>query len=107
MRKEIRSIDPLSAGKVGCLWGALLTVIFGCVVVFLPALIVPGLLASAMPQTEEAAAIVGSGFVFALGLYLGIIIVGAVTLAIRSAVGAFIYNIVANLVGGVSIDVKE
>ena len=107
MRKEIRSIDPLSAGKVGCLWGALLTVILGCIVIFLPILALPSLLALAAPEQSDAAAIVGGGFVTALVAYLGAIVTEAITLAILFAVGALIYNIVANLVGGVSIDVKE
>jgi len=107
MRREIKSIDALSAGKVGCLWGALLTAILGCIGIFLPLLALPSLFAISTPDQSDAAALLGGGFVTALVTYLGAIVTEAIVLAIVFAVGALIYNIVANLAGGLIVDLKE
>ncbi len=107
MRREIKSVDALSAGKIGCVWGALLTAILGCVGIFLPMLVLPGLLASAMPQSEDAMAVMGGGFIGALVAYIGAIVTEAVVLAIVFAVGALIYNLVAKMVGGLAVEVEE
>ena len=107
MRRQIRSIDALSAGKVGCLWGALLTAIFGCVGIFLPMLALPGMLATMMPEQSDATAFLGGGFVAALVAYLGAIITEAILLAIVFAVGALLYNLIAGTAGGLVVDVKD
>ncbi len=105
MRKEIRSIDPFSAGKVGCLLGALLTAIFGCFFIFLPMVALPGLLASAAPDQTGALHMLGGGVVGATVMYIVTIIVEAVVLAIVWLVGALIYNLVAKMAGGIEIDI--
>ncbi len=107
MRREIQSIDAVSAGKVGCVWGALLAAILGCVGVFLPLLALPSLLASAMPEQSDAAVLMGGGFVTALVSYLGFILTEAVVLAIVFAIGALIYNLVAKMVGGLTVDLSD
>ncbi len=105
MRKEIRSIDPFSAGKVGCLLGALLMAIFGCFFLFLPMAIMPGLMASAAPEQSGALHILGGGVAGAAIVYILSIIVEAVGIAIVWLVGALIYNLVAKIAGGIEIDV--
>ncbi len=104
MRKEIRSIGVLSAGKIGCLWGALLTAILGCVLIFLPMLALPGLLASAAPDQTN---ILGGGVVAAIVVYVGTVITEAVVLAIVFALGALIYNLVAKMAGGLTIETDD
>ncbi len=107
MRKEVRSIDIFSAGKVGCLWGALLTAILGCVGIFLPMLALPGLLASNAPDQSNMFGFLGGGVVAATVAYIGAILGEAIALAIFFAVGALIYNLVAKLAGGVRVEVDE
>ncbi len=107
MRREIRSIDPWSAGKVGCLWGALLTAVFGCIGIFLPMLALPSLMASAAPEQSDALSIFGGGVVAAGAVYVLTILAEALILAIVLAVGAVIYNLVAKIAGGVKVDLDE
>ncbi len=107
MRKEIRSIDPWSAGKVGCIWGALLTAVLGCIGIFLPMLALPSLLASNAPDQSNALGFLGGGFVAAAVVYILSIVGEALVLAIVLAVGALIYNLVAKLAGGVKVDLDE
>ncbi len=104
MRKEIRSINPFSAGKVGCLLGGLLTAIFGCFFLFLPMAVMPGLLASAAPDQSGALHVLGGGVVGAAVLYIVAIITEAVVAAVVWLIGALIYNLVAKMAGGLEID---
>jgi len=106
MRKEIRSIDPVSAGKVGCLWGALLTAVLGCVGVFLPMLALPSLLASFAPEQSDALGVLGGGLIAAIVTYVAVIIGEAIVLAIVLAIGALLYNLVAKMAGGVEIEMN-
>ncbi len=107
MRREIKSIDVLSAGKVGCLWGALVALVFGCLAVFLPIAALPTVMASLMPEQSEATAMLGGGLVTATVTYLGFILLEGIALALIFAVGALLYNIVASLAGGLVIDEGE
>ncbi|HFC08829.1 MAG TPA: hypothetical protein ENJ54_03070 [Chloroflexi bacterium] len=104
MRKEIRSINPFSAGKVGCLLGGLLTAIFGCFFLFLPMVAMPGLLASAAPDQSSALHMLGGGLVGALAIYIAVILIEAVAIAVVWLIGALIYNLVAKIAGGLEID---
>lgn len=107
MRKEIRSIGILSAGKIGCLWGALLTTILGCVLIFLPMVALPGLMASMAPEQTNGLHILGGGIAAAIVVYVGAIITEAITLAIVFALGALIYNLVAKMAGGLTIETDD
>ncbi len=107
MRREIRAIDVLAAGKVGCLWGALLTAILGCIGIFLPMLTLPSLMAAMMPDQADAMATMGGGFVAALVAYLGAIFVEAVVVAIIAALGALLYNLIAKSAGGLVVEVED
>ncbi len=107
MRKEIRSIGVLSAGKIGCLWGALLTAILGCVLIFLPMVALPGLLASAAPDQTSGLDVFGGGVVAAIVAYVGAVVLEAVSLAIVFALGALIYNLVAKMAGGLTIETDD
>ncbi len=105
MRKEIRSIEPFSAGKVGCLLGGLLTAIFGCVFLFLPMAFLPGLIAKTAPDQSGALHILGGGVIGAAIVYILSIIIEAVIVAVVWLIGALLYNLVAKIGGGVEIDV--
>ncbi len=107
MRKEIRSIDPLSAGKIGCLLTALLTAIFGCIFLFLPMAFLPGLMASAAPDQSGALSILGGGVLGAAVVYILTIIIEAVIVAIVWLIGAVLYNLVAKVAGGIEIEVDR
>ncbi len=106
MRKEIRSVDVVSAGKVGCLWGLVLSIIIGCFAVFLPAMVLPSLMASMLPQ-EEAMTAFGGGLVGAVVVYLIYIVFNAAIIAIGAFLAALVYNWIANFVGGLVVETEE
>ncbi len=107
MRKQIRSLDVVSAGKVGCLVGTLLAAILGCFTVFLPFLLLPSMMATMMPDSESALTVMGGGFIGALGAYLVTIIFQGFFLALTAVLGALLYNLVAGWVGGLVVDLQD
>ncbi len=106
-RKQIRSVDPISAGKVGCIWGLILATVFGCFTVFLPMMVMPSFLAAMMPEQQDALQVMGGGFLASLFTYLVFIVLQGVTTALLGLLGALFYNLVARLVGGVVVHLED
>ncbi len=107
MRREIRSVDVVSAGKVGCLWGLVLSIIIGCFAIFLPAMVLPSLMASMMPRQEEALTVFGGGLVGVVVVYLVYIVFNAAVITIGALLAALVYNLIARMAGGLVVETDE
>lgn len=105
-RQQIRSVDPLSAGKVGCLWGLIFAVIVGCFTIFLPGLFLPTLMAP-FAHEQDVVPLIGGGMVSALIAYIVFILIEGFLLAIIGLISALLYNLIARLAGGVVIELEE
>ncbi len=105
-RQQIRSVDPLSAGKVGCLWGLIFAVIMGCFTVFLPGLLFPTMMAPFARQ-QDVAPLIGGGIVSAFIGYILFILLEGFLLAVMGLISALLYNLIARLAGGVVIELEE
>ncbi len=105
-KQQIRSIDALSAGKVGCLWGLIFAVIFGCFTVFLPGLLFPPMMAPFARQ-QDIAPLVGGGIVSAFIGYILFILFEGFLLAIMGLISALLYNLIARLAGGIVIELEK
>lgn len=101
--QTVRRISIGSAFKVGAVIYALLWVIFGGILLLFQ-LAFGGLLASSGQQEAMGAfgLIAGGGIVFYL---IGIVLYGLIG-GIGSAITAFFYNLVANMVGGLQVELQ-
>ncbi len=99
--KTIRSVTVGSAFKVGAVLSALLFAVLGIFI-----LLLPGLFGASLPRS-----IIGgySDPVSALGVDLVIYLIGVVAYGVIGGIGgaiyAFLYNLVADVVGGLEIDI--
>ncbi len=105
-RQQIRSVDPLSAGKVGCLWGLIFAAVLGCFIVFLPGLLFPTMMAPFARQ-QDVAPLIGGGIVSAFIGYILFILLEGFLLAVMGLISALVYNLIARLAGGVVIELEE
>lgn len=108
--QTIKRISIGSAFKFGFLLGALMFAIFGIFIVVLPSLFGGGVLSTLM---QEQGVEMGRGlFGLGAGLVSGVILyaIGIIVYAIFSAIGlaiqAFVYNIIAALGGGISVELS-
>jgi hypothetical protein len=102
--RAIRSIGIGSAFKVGAVTYALMWVILGGLVLLLQLLIggITGLGAGGREGAQVFGMVAGFGII---GYIIGIVIY-AVLGGIFSALAAFIYNLVAGMVGGIEINLE-
>ncbi len=105
-RQQIRSVDPISAGKIGCLWGLILAAVLGCFTIFFPMMLFPTMMAP-FAREQDIAPLLGGGFLGAILGYITFIVVEGFILAIMGLLSALIYNLIARLVGGVVVELEE
>lgn len=106
MRTTLKRIDTGSAFRVGMVFSALSFAVFGLLFVLMQ-----GVLISAVARYADDAntfAGVMGGSLLGLLCFYGIgVVVAAVFGGIQFAIGAFIYNVVANWVGGIKIELER
>lgn len=102
-----RTISRISAGsvfKVAAVIYGLLFAIFGCVFLVLPGLFGAGLLDAVAYQLGLGRS-GGAGIVLVLVVYVLGILVNALLSGLIAAVAALIYNLAANWIGGIEVEV--
>lgn len=104
----IKRIDVVSAMRVGALVSALIFTVFGLLIIGLQALLFSAVSSSVSVQSSRGQ--LSGGNFAALGLagfcifYLVGVVFSAISGGIYGAVGAFIYNLVSNWVGGIRVE---
>lgn len=93
----IRKIDPLSAGKLlGCFY-ALIGLVFGG---FLTIVAIVGVAADGGQNAAIGGLVTGIGAILIMPLFYG------VAGFVGGLIGAFLYNIVASIAGGISLEIE-
>ncbi len=102
---QIKRIGALSAGKVTGALYALIGLIFGVIFALFSLLgIVIGSLASASFDSSTAALFSGVGVAIASVIFL--LVLYGILGFISGLISAFLYNVVAGLIGGIEVDVE-
>jgi hypothetical protein len=110
MQTTLKRIDVGSAFRVGMIVTGLLFAIFGILFVGIQAILLTGIAS----LSEDASASSATGVTAFLGVgvlgllcFYGIgVVVGAIFGGIQFAIGAFCYNLAANWVGGVKVELE-
>lgn len=106
MRTTLKRIDTGSAFRVGMVFSALSFAVFGLLFVLLQG----ALLSAVARYADDANTFAGimGGSLLGLLCFYGIgVVVAAVFGGIQFAIGAFLYNVVANWVGGIKIELER
>lgn len=102
---RIRKFGVLSSAKIYAVMmlviSLLISIPYGLVV------IVFSLAGAGMGGGRESALVGGTGVVAGLGIMIGLPIFYAIFGFIFGAIGAFVYNILAGIIGGVEIEVEN
>ena len=95
MKRRLKRIGPLTAGTT-------LAVIMGCFGLFLmPFFLVMSLVMAHAPNMPR-----GFPFIFGLGFALVAPVMYAVIGFLQGVIGAFIYNLVSKVTGGIEVEVE-
>jgi ABC-type uncharacterized transport system permease subunit len=105
----IKRIDPTSAMKVGGILNALLFTIFGLLFFILPTLLLSSISTSFTTSsgTTTSGNFMGFGLAFTCIFYGIGVVASAISGAIVGLVSAFLYNLTANWVGGLQVELNE
>lgn len=107
----IKRIDPTSALKVGALLQALLFAIFGLFFFILPTLLLssisPTITTSSGSTNIPSGNFAGFGLAFICIFYGVGVLASAISGALVGLVSAFLYNITANWVGGLQVELSD
>lgn len=109
MQTTLKRIEVGSAFRVGIVVSGLFFAIFGLIVVGMQALLLTGIASLTEDGTASGASIsafLGMGTLSLLCFYGIGVVVGAIFGGIQFAVGAFCYNLAANWVGGVRVELE-
>jgi len=112
MHTTLKRINVGSAFRVGAILYGLLFAVFGLIFVLLNSLFFSALTNLARtnnfntPNTPNANAFLGAGIVGLLCFYGVGIVAGAILGGIQLAILAFFYNLTANWVGGIKIELE-
>lgn len=98
----LKSIDPVSLGKVYAVIAAIFGLIYGIIIALV--VVVAGASAAAMGMAHPFGGLAIG--IIAILCIIGIPILAAVGGFIGAVIGAWIYNFVASKIGGVKIDLK-
>ncbi len=101
----IKRINVSSAFRIGLVVSALVAAIFGLLFVAMQGLFISAL-ARFADDSSTSAGVLGGGILSLLCLYGVGIVIGAIFGGIQFAVGAFCYNLAANWVGGIRLELE-
>lgn len=100
MKRRLKSISPLSLGKI-------LGLLFACLgLLFVPFFLLFALIAPHLPHASGNPGVAGLPFVFGVGLALMIPIFYGVLGFLQGVIGAAIYNLLARWIGGIEVEVE-
>jgi hypothetical protein len=102
-KMQIKSVGVLSAAKMYAALGLIMGLLMG-VIYFIIALFASLMAGGGSRQSPGTG---GTGFVYGLIYLIASPIVSAIGGFICGAVGSFIYNLLAGLIGGVEIEVEN
>lgn len=111
MQTTLKRIDITSAFRIGAVTSALLFAVFGLLFVLFQGLLLSGMRAAIETEIRNEfnfnGMFLGAGILGLLCFYGVGVVFAAIFGGIQFAVGAFCYNLAANWVGGVRIELER
>jgi Transmembrane domain of unknown function (DUF3566) len=100
MKRTLKRIEPLQLGKMfGLLQG-------GMSLIFAPVFLIFGLVGALVPHSKEFSPQMAAGPILMIIMAIAIPVIYAIIGFIVGIIMAFLYNLIAKVVGGVQVEVE-